>query len=62
MKILTYLWDILTVKSVNIKTSMEEEVEKVFKAFVSTIKDESIRTKVLDSMVRKLQDCKKVKN
>lgn len=39
MKILTFLWDIITVKSANIKANIEEEVEKVFKGYVETIKD-----------------------
>lgn len=62
MKILSFLWDTLTVKSGNIKINIEEEVEKVFKAYISIIKDPRIRMKALDSMVQKLQECKKIKN
>jgi len=52
----------LTVKSINIKTNIEEEVEKVFKSFVSTLNDPKVRMGVLESMTQKLHDCKKVKN
>ncbi len=62
MKILSFLWDILTVKSGNVKESIEEEVEKVFKGFVSTIKNPNVRMSLLESMCQKLQDCKRVKN
>lgn len=61
-KILSFLWDLLTVKSANVKDNIEEEVEKVFKAFVSTIKDPKVRMNLLESMGQKLQDCKRVKN
>lgn len=49
-------------KSVNIKTNIEEEVEKVFKSFISTLNDPKVRMDVLESMSQKLQECKKVKN
>lgn len=38
VKILNYLWECLTIKSTNIKQNVEEEIENVFRGFISTIK------------------------
>lgn len=62
MRILSFLWDIIALKSLNIKTNIEEEVEKVFKVFVSGLKNPSIRMSVMDSMASRLTDAKKIKN
>ena len=62
MRILSYLWEVISVKSINIKTNIEEEVEKVFKVFVGGLKNPAIRVNVMDSMVTRLADAKKIKN
>ena len=62
IKILTFLWDVLTTKSFNIKTNIEEEVEKVFKVFISGIKNPNTRMNVMDSMASRLAGAKKIKN
>ena len=62
MKILTFLWDIITLKSHNIKTNIEEEVEKVFKVFVSGLKNPYTRMNVMMSMANRLADAKLIKN
>ena len=61
-KILYYLWDHLTVKSTNIKQSIEEEVESVYRGFIATIKQNELKLSVIHAMRNRLKDITNVRN
>lgn len=55
VKILNYLWECLTVKATSIKQQVEEEVENVFRGFISTIKESSLKLEVLRAILQRLR-------
>lgn len=61
LRTLEFLWDLLTVKSGNVKVAVEEEAEKVFKGFITTVTDFDIKFQLLNDMVKRLRDVKSVK-
>jgi hypothetical protein len=61
LRTLEFLWDLLTIKSANVKLAVEEEVEKVFKGFIATVTDFDIKFQLLKDMVQRLKEVKTVK-
>lgn len=62
VKVLNYLWECLTVKSTNIKQQVEEEVENVFRGFISTIKDNNLKLEVLKAILQRLREISSVRS
>jgi hypothetical protein len=62
IKILNYLWECLTIKSTNIKQSIEEQIENVFRGFISTIKESSLRLEVVKAILKRLKEITIVRN
>lgn len=56
VKILNYLWECLTIKATNIKQQVEEEAENVFRGFISTIKESTLKLEVLKAILRRLKE------
>jgi len=52
------LWDLLTIKSANVKQAVEEEVEKVFKGFITTLQDYDVKFQLLNDMASRLKEIK----
>jgi hypothetical protein len=61
-KILYYLWELLTVKSTGIKQKVEEEIESVYRGFITTIKQNHLKLKVVQSMLNRIKEIKTVRN
>ena len=49
-------------KSTNIKQSIEEEVESVYRGFITTIKQNELRLSVIHAMKNRLKDITNVRN
>ena len=62
VKIMNHLWELLTVKSTNIKANIEEEIERVFRGFISTIKDPRLKLEVVKNMMSRLKQITIVRN
>lgn len=62
VKVLNYLWECLTVKSTNIKQQVEEEVESVFRGFISTVKDSALKLEVLKAILQRLREISSVRS
>ena len=56
VKILNHLWELLTVKSTNIQAKIEEEIEKVFRSFIGTIKDPRLKLQVVKNILSRLRE------
>lgn len=62
VKVLNFLWECLTVKSTNIKQQVEEEVESVFRGFLSTVKDSALKLEVLRAILQRLREISSVRS
>lgn len=62
VKILNYLWELLTVKATSIKQQVEEEAEAVFRGFISTIKEGPLKLEVLKAILRRLKEITTVRS
>lgn len=60
MKMLEYLWDLITVKANIIKVAVESEAEIVFKGFIVSVIDPEIRFHLLKKMIKTLKESKSV--
>jgi len=56
VRILNYLWELLTVKATSIKQNVEEEAEAVFRGFISTVKEGGLKLEVLKAILQRLRE------
>lgn len=56
------MWELLTVKSTAIKQSVEEEIESVYRGFITTIRHNVLRLKVVQAMLKRIREISSVKN
>ena len=56
VRILNYLWELLTVKATSIKQNVEEEAEAVFRGFISTVKEGGLKLEVLKAILQRLKE------
>lgn len=61
-RVLYYLWECLTVKSTNIRQNIEEEIESVYRGFITTIKEDELKLSVIKAMVSRIKGISTVRN